>query len=199
MTPPSAKTQPKVEKVVVGEVIVRKKPWGRRFLDTIFGGDPHGVAGFVMLEIIVPAIKEVFVEAISGGVEQAIYGERKSPSRRSGYRPASSSNYVQYNRYSPTPSPRREEPREPRYARVQHDAPEIVFQTRAEAQEVLTRMFDLINEYEQVTLSDLYSMVDITGNYTDESRGWTDIRGTTIMKVRGGYVLDLPPTESLKN
>lgn len=59
-------------------------------------------------------------------------------------------------------------------------------------------MFDLITEYEQVTVSDLYSMVDITGNYTDESYGWTDIRGTTIVKVRGGYILDLPSAESLK-
>lgn len=196
------KDQPKVEKVVVGEVILRKKPVSRRILDTFFGGDPNGVMSFVIMDVVVPAVRDVIVEAFSNGIERMVYGESRAPSRRGPYASQSRSNYVQYNRYS---SPQRvsgyarEEHRElSRRSRATHNTDEIVFQTRAEAQEVLNRMFDLITEYEQVTVSDLYSMVDITGNYTDESYGWTDIRGTTIVKVRGGYILDLPSAESLK-
>lgn len=194
----------KVEKVVVGEVIMRKKPVGRRVLDTLFGGDPHGVLGFVMMEVIVPAVRAVVVDAFQSGVERMVYGETQSPSRRGPFRSTTgpSSSYVRYDRYSSAQQPNRftrEEPREPyRRPRPSHDTDEMLFQTYAEAQEVLTRMWDLLAEYEQVTVSDLMSMVDITGNYTDETRGWTDLRGSKVVKVRGGYILDLPPKESLK-
>lgn len=59
-------------------------------------------------------------------------------------------------------------------------------------------MYLLLQQYEQVTLSDFYSMIDISGNYTDETRGWTDLAGTRIRKVRGGFVVDTPPKENLK-
>lgn len=194
----------KVEKVVTGEVTLRKKPLSKRVLDTFFGGNPHGVMGFVLSEVVVPAMRSLLVEAFSNGVERMVYGgDSPTPNRRGGYRPSGQANYVQYNRFAPSHQPNRyarDEPREiSRRGRSTHDTDEIVFQTHAEAREVLVRMFDLINEYEQVTLSDLYSMVDITGNYTDETHGWTDIRGTEIRRARGGgYILDLPPTQVLK-
>lgn len=203
MTPSSEPK--KVERVITGEVVLRKRPWTKRALDAFFGGNPHGVGGFVVAEVLLPAFREVFVEALNSAVERMVYGEssRSSPGRRGPYSSSSQrSGYVQYNRFATSQQSNRfarDEPRDlGRRPRGTHDTDEILFQTRAEAQEVLTRMYDLLNEYEQVTVSDLYSMVDITGNYTDETLGWLDLRGTEIMKVRGGYILDLPPKVELK-
>lgn len=197
------KNEPKkIEKAIVGEVILRKKPLGKRFLDTFFGGDAQGVVGYVLMDVLVPAIKDVIVDAVSTGVERIIFGESsRAPSRRGGYRPGGSSGYVQYNRYSSPTSfsaHRREDPREiSRRARATHDFDEIILATRVEAQEVLDRLFDLISQYEQATVSDLYELVGISANYADENWGWVDIRGTGITRIRSGYLLDLPRPELL--
>lgn len=199
---PEKQETKKVEKAVVGEVILRKKPLGKRLFDTFFGGDAQGVVGYVLMDVLVPAVKDVIVDAVSTGIERMIFGESsRAPSRRGGYRPGGSSGYVQYNRYSPSHAVhRREEPREiSRRARATHDFDEILLATRAEAQEVLDRLFDLISQYEQATVSDLYELVGVSGNYADENWGWVDIRGTGITRTRAGYLLNLPRPELLKS
>jgi hypothetical protein len=55
-----------------------------------------------------------------------------------------------------------------------------------------------VSQYEQATVNDLYELVGVSGNFTDENYGWTDIRGAGITRIRGGYLLDLPKAELLK-
>lgn len=78
-----------------------------------------------------------------------------------------------------------------------HDFDEIILATRAEGNEVIRRMDDLIQKYEQVTVSDLYQLVDIAPSFTDEKWGWTDIREARVERTRAGYLLDLPRPELL--
>ena len=53
-------------------------------------------------------------------------------------------------------------------------------------------MDELIDRYEVVSVADLYELVGITGNYTDNKYGWTNIRNAEVVRVRDGYVLKLP-------
>jgi hypothetical protein len=82
-------------------------------------------------------------------------------------------------------------------ARRNHDFDEIVLATRAEANEVIDRLFDLISKYEQATVSDLYDLVGLEAKFTDEKWGWRDMRGVQAVRVGGGYLLDLPRPEQL--
>jgi hypothetical protein len=43
-----------------------------------------------------------------------------------------------------------------------------------------------------VSVADLYDLVGVTGNYTDNKYGWTDIRSASVIRVRDGYMLKLP-------
>lgn len=195
----------RVEKAVVGEVITRKPTLGKRFYHTFFGGDAQGVVGYVMMDVLVPAIRDIIVDMVQTGVERMVFGEGKAPGRRnSSYRPGGTTSYgsyTSYNRYS-TPSSfgsRREEPREmSKRARATHDFDEIILATRAEAQEVIDRLFDLVSQYEQATVAELFELVGISAKYTDHKYGWTDVRGAGITRVRDGYLLDLPRAELLK-
>ena len=198
--PESENLPKKVEKITVGEVTRRKKPLGRRFLDTFFGGDAKGVLGYVLMDVLVPAAKDMAADAVSQGIERMIFGEARSTSRRTGARPGGNNSYVSYNRYSTgNPIGRREEPREvSRKARGNHDFDEIILATRVEAEEVIGRLFDLVSQYEMATVADLYELVGVSGNYTDEKWGWTDVRGAGVTRVRSGYLLDLPRPELLK-
>lgn len=193
----------KIEKVTVGEVVRRKKPFGRRLSELFFGGDAQSAASYVFMDVLLPALKDMAAEAVSQGVDRIIFGESRTGSRRSGggYRPTGQNGYVSYNRsYSPTPRDgHREDPREiSRRARSSHNFDEIVLATRVEAQEVIGRLFDLVSQYESATVADLYELCGISGQYTDEKWGWTDIRGAGVVRVAGGYLLDLPRPELLK-
>jgi hypothetical protein len=184
-----------VEKVIVGEVIRQKKPIGRKFKEIFVGGEAKSVWQYIAMDVLVPAAKDMVSDAVSQGIDRMLFGERgpryTSPRRR-GY----ASTQVSYNRYAPTSRGRdprmREEPQFSRRARASHDFDEILIPTRPEAEQVIERMYDLMQRYSQVTVSDLYDLVGLTGNFTDEAWGWYDLRGTDIVKVRNGYLLDLP-------
>jgi hypothetical protein len=189
---PSEKPEEKkIESVVQGEVIRRKKPLGRRFLDTFVGGDAKSVMGYVVMDVLLPAAKDTIADAFSQGIERMLFGEARSTSRRTGARPGTG--YTSYNRFASSSSMRREDPRTiSRQNRARHDFDEIILATRVEAEEVIGRLFDLVSQYEQATVADLYELVGITANYTEQKWGWTDIRGAGAVRVSGGYLLDLP-------
>lgn len=203
-TSPESAPEPKViESVVTSEVTRRKIPLGRRLAETFIGGDARTVGGYVVLEVLVPAARDMIADAFTQGIERMIYGEVKSTSRRTGTRPSGQNGYVSYNRI--TQSNNRSSGlgefarREPdRRARANHDFDGIVIATRVEAQEVLKRMFDIIETYDTATVSDLYELVGITPSYTDSHWGWTELPGADIVRVRDGYLLDLPKPQSVK-
>ncbi len=112
-----------------------------------------------------------------------------------------SNGYISYNRMGqnkPTRSGLDEFQRRPE-RRSNQDFDEIILATRAEAEEVIQRLFDLVSQYQQATVSDLLELVDITGNHTDHKWGWTDLAGAGVTKVRNGYLLDLPRPEPISS
>lgn len=190
----------RVEKVVEGDVVRRKRPLGKRFAEIFFAGDTRGVVSYVIMDVLLPAAKDTFADAFSQGVERMLFGEVRSTSRRTGGRPSGAGGYVSYNRYSQQQGPgsRRDEEREiSRRARSSHDFDEIIVSTRAEAEEIIDRLFDLVSRYEAATVADLYELVGVKTKFTDDRWGWTDIRGAGITRIRSGYLLDLPRPEPL--
>lgn len=193
----------KVEQIVRTEVVRRKRPLGKRFVETFVGTDPRSVWGFVAIDVLIPAAKDMVADAVSQGVERMIFGDARSSSRRTGRRPGSPYiDYTPYNRATrggPRGLTPREDPRPQlsRRARASHDFDEIILTTRVEADEVIERLFDLVDKYEIATVADLYDLVGITGSYTDDKWGWFDLRGAGITRVRHGYLLDLPKPEPL--
>lgn len=198
--PEEPKAEKKVDKVVESEAIRRKKSLGTRLKETFFGGDTRGVLGYVGEEVLLPAARDMIADAVSQGIERMIYGEAKSSSRRTGSRPDGSGPYISYNRYSGSKrkrGPSRRGGDISHRARAAHDFDEIILASRVEAEEVIERLFDLVAKYESATVADLYDLVGITGNYTDDKWGWYDLRGADVRRVRHGYLLDLPRPEPL--
>lgn len=192
----------KFEKVVEGNVIRRKKTLTARFLDTFFGDDSRNAAQYVMSDVLIPAVRETIADAISQGVERMIFGEVRSTSRRTGRRPGDSGPYVSYNRYSSPSSTRprshRDEPRTmSRRERGSHDFGNIILATRAEAEEVIHRLVIALEQYESVSVADLYELLGMDSDYTDDNWGWTDLRRADVRRVPDGYRLVLPRTEPL--
>jgi hypothetical protein len=179
----------KVESVVKGDVKRRKKPLGKRFHETFLGGDARGTANYVVFSVLIPAAKDMLVEAGAQGIERLVYGESR---RRPAGRSPMATGHIAYNR-PPGVSSDRPPAAMSRRARTRFDFDEIILQTRGEAEEVLDRMYDLLSRYDSVSVADLYELTGVESVHTDQKWGWVDLRGSGLTRTRqGGYVIDLP-------
>lgn len=76
--------------------------------------------------------------------------------------------------------------------------PEVIFSKRSEAEEVLTHMLSLMEEYEIVTVADFNDLIGQTSTFQDNKLGWTDLKNATIKRVYTGYLFDLPDPQSIQ-
>lgn len=183
----------KVERVVLSGVSRRKPPLGRRFKELFVRGDAQSVGGYILNDILLPAVKDTIADMVSQGIERMLFGEGRSTSRRTGARPGAGP--TPYHRYASTPpwqkDRQREEPRS-RQARGTHNFDDIILETRVEGEEVVERLYDLVNRYQEATVADLYELVGLPAAFTDEKWGWTELRGAGVTRISNGYLLDLP-------
>lgn len=178
----------KVEKIVKGTVKSKKKNGIDRLKDNFISEDAANIKTYVVMDVLIPAVKKAICDIVKNGVDMILYGE----SGRSNRRP---SEYVSYDR-------RYLDRGDPRFykadrARIGYSYDDIILETRGEAEDVLARMDELIELYGMVSVADLYDLVGITGNYTDNKYGWTNIRNAEPVHVRDGYMLRLPKVTSL--
>lgn len=178
----------KVEKIVKGTVKSKKKNSIDKLKDNFISEDAANIKTYVVMDVLIPAVKKAICDIVKNGVDMILYGE----SGRSNRRP---SEYVSYDR-------RYLDRGDPRFykadrARIGYSYDDIILETRGEAEDVLARMDELIEIYGMVSVADLYDLVGITGNYTDNKYGWTNIRNAEPVHVRDGYMLRLPKVTSL--
>jgi hypothetical protein len=188
----------KVERITSGEAKRKKKSLGKQFKETFVGGDARTAARYVVMDVLVPAARDMIVDMGVAGIEKFIFGEAR---RRRGPTPPPSGpqGYFNYNRpYTPTGS-RMTGPERvmSRRARAAHDFDEVVLESRAEAEEVINRLFEIVSRYESATVADLYELVGLSSVHTDHKWGWTNLRGAGVSTTRDGYLLDLPEPEPL--
>ena len=184
---------------LTGSVVRRQKPLGTRFRERFIGGDDaKGVWNFVFEDVLVPAFKDTVTTAVTEAVERAVFGDVRT--RRGSSRGPSHSGggHVQYNRMS-APIQRananvREDPRPSisREARARHDFDQFVLQHRVDAEEIIDRLFSILDQYDVVTVADLYESLGQSASFVDEKWGWYELKGADISRTKGGYLLDLP-------
>lgn len=173
-----------VEKVVKGTVKTKKKR-GSKLKDVFISEDASNVKSYVFMDVLVPAVKKAISDIVRDGIDMILYGEARS--KKSG----SNASYVSYRSYSD-----RDRREERRYSdsrvRSTYSYDDIILETRGEAEDVLTRMDELIDTYGIVSVADMYDLVGISGNYTDNKYGWSNLRNAEPVRVRDGYMLKLP-------
>lgn len=183
----------KIERVTQGRVQRRKKPRGRRLKEMFFGGDRRGVWEYITGDVLIPSLKDTIADVVTLGIERMIFDEVRPSGRRGSRYRRDPRGHTRYDRFS-SPSSRRDEPRDmSRRNRASHNFDEIILDSRVEAEEVIDSLFDLIQQFEEVTVSDLYQLVGISDSYTDQKWGWDDLTGAGATRLSGGgYLLDLP-------
>lgn len=174
---PNKKEERRLDKVVTGEVKVKKRSKGRKLVDLFFNEDWGDIRDYVIFEKAIPDVKNVILDIM----EMIFFGSAK---RRTARRDGT---YVSYNSYS---SGRRVE-RKPQ--RTVYSFDDIIIDSRGEAEQILDILSEMIDRYGEATVAEFYDLVGITRNgYTDRSYGWKDLRGANIRHTRDGYLFEMP-------
>ena len=168
--------------VVTGKVVTKKQSKFRKFTNEFISEDAKNVRSYVFGEVLIPAIKKAISDIVTDGISMILYGESGKGGRRSTASKVSYRDYYDRDYRS----------RDTRSTTSGYSYDDIVLDSRGEAQDVLDRMDELMDTYKLVRVADLYDLVGITGNYTDNKYGWTNIRNAEVVRVRDGYMIKMP-------
>ena len=190
----SDKSKERKEITQVTEARVKRESTAKKVVGEIIREDAKSVGETVLWDVIIPTVKNLISDTVTRGIESMLYGGDTRPSRsRSGY-----SDYSGYSR----PKDRRDRSSERRPSRsarhAEPDRNEIIFDTRSDANDVIDRMSDLIDQYGQVSLADLNALIGASSNFIDDNWGWTDMGSFNVRQVRDGFMLTHDEPQSLK-
>ena len=182
-----ASKEKKIEKVVNGKVKTRKNE-GRKLANMFISEDAGNIKSYVVLDVLVPAIKKAIADIVTGGIDMLFYDGGKGNSRnRSGSKVSYRSYYDDRRDYRDDRDDR------DRYNSARRfDYDDIIFETRVDAERVREQMNDAIKRYGFVTIADMYDMADLQAPWTSANYGWTNIRTAETVRVYDGYIIKLP-------
>lgn len=174
----------KKKKIIKGKVRKQKKTWTKQVVETFVGEEVDSVGHYILHDVVIPAIKSTLSDAVQGGIEMLLFGERghnRGSSNRNGRPNISYTNYSRNDKRSNRHSQSR--------GRTMQD---IILDSRRDAQDVLNSLVDIIDEYGQASVADLNDLIGVSGKYTDNDYGWDNLNTARITHIRDGYLLDLP-------
>lgn len=163
-----------------------------KFVDLFFERDLRSVVIDTIRDIIVPAIKDTFVNSVNNAANMLVGGgysrSRPDDVRRNGREPGS--RYHSGLRHEPgatqLSSPKEDEP--DTSARMSKSMDRIWVETKSIADDIVNSILEHFAEYDILTVADLISFADIReNNWTRNDWGWLDINGDNIRVV---YVPD---------
>lgn len=179
----SSPPEKKLEKVVSGGAKTRKKSEVKKLANVFVPEDAENVKSYILMDVIVPGIKNAIADVVS----IMLFGEagRLGTRREKGSR-------VSYQKYYDDRRDDRRDYGRPRAA-AGFEYDDIIFETRGDADLVLDQLEAAIDQYGIASVADLYDLAGITcRSYTAHKYGWTDIRTGKVIRIRDGYILQLP-------
>ena len=192
------KPEKHLEKVTTGEVILRKKGIGSKFRGIFIQTDFPSLMKYVTYEVAVPAAKNFVWDILTKGGQRVLFGESgrprnygtpqeprfqyQSPIRRQ-YHDVVSREVTNILRGGYKPA-----------NRLQDD---IILSSRAEVDALLEQLNDIIDTYDKTSIADLYEILGIKADFTDNDWGWRYLGNVRVREFRDGYLVDFPPAEPI--
>ena len=182
----AAEEKKEIKKVVSGKVKTKKND-GRKFANIFISEDAANVKSYVFMDVLVPAIKKAVVDIVTDGINMVFYGDTNGGGRSKNR----SGNKVSYRAYYD--DDRRDRRDSGTRVGNRFDYDDLIFDSRGEAEAVLSQMDEVIDRYDFVTVADMYDMADLTAPYTANKYGWDNLRNAEVIRERGGgYIIKLP-------
>ena len=202
--------RPRPKKVLAEPPKKRKQGLMERLVKGFLGPEGlPGIGAYLNEEIIVPSIKNIIVEAVTSGINMAIFGERGRPTggnkyhssfngTRTTYRPETQYHTTRTSRHtSELPPPSRREI----ISDIRYHVTDYPIANREVANDALVNLTEYADKYNYASVADYYDILGVESTHTDYNYGWQfdDLAkyGGVIRLRDGSYLLDLPPVETL--
>lgn len=193
-----------IEKIISGEATVRKPSKFKRFRQSFIAGDASSVGEYVLWNLLIPSAQDALSYVATTFIEMMIHGDRRTrfgptSTPAQGLGSTSRINYGGISSHGQNRlvlGPSQNSPiSEPMHTRFNPN--EIVVPTRPEAEDIINKMIEVLEKYNAVTVSDLYRMVGVSPDYTDQKWGWTNLDAADVKRVSDGVLLVLPRPQDL--
>jgi hypothetical protein len=194
------KERKKLEPVVKGVTVKQKPSIFTKFKES-FLGEGANVGEFVVYDILVPALRNT-ISDMGFGLIEMFFGTSRDRGRSSRVIRDRGRSYIDYRGASSGRDRGRDRDRDDyrdidRRDRARHEFGNVLFDSRGEAEDVLARLVDLIQEYGEATVAAFYELSRIESTHADSNYGWTNLRDAYTDRVRNGYIIVFPQTRPL--
>lgn len=179
-------------RVTRGDAKIKPKSELSKLTGAFIRMDIHDVVDCLVTDIVVPAIVNLIEDVFVNGTRLILRGETSRGDRRSR---ADKVSYRKY--YDDRDRDRDRDDRDRDKSHSVYDYDRISFPSRSDAEAVLNRMQEAIEEYGQVPIADLYEFAGVRSEHTTYKYGWTSIKSADVERRRDGYYLKLPTPRSL--
>ena len=160
----------------------------KKLVSLFLADDWDTIKDRIVNDIILPKVKELACNIVNEAVSTMFFGEAKHRGK------SGTNNVIDYASYSRGSSNRNSNGS--RSAELYKD---VKFETRGEAEVTLELMNDILAEYGEVKVADLYEAAGITTKNWQFTQkfGWTDLGACHIDRLVDGYKLVMPKVKPL--
>lgn len=186
------KKKEKIEPVAKGRVVVKKQSIPKRFMSELFANNSKTIGQYIFEDVFMPTVKDLLYSIGVGSLGMLFLGEDRAPNRpRSGYENDRVSWATPYRDISNG----KKRNTEPKHKRL--DYREVLFRTRAEAEDVLRYLNEYLYDYGNVSLLNFYELAGVDEDrirFTDDKYGWENLDRVSIVhdKENNGYYIAFP-------
>lgn len=184
-----AQKEKRIERVVNGNVKVKKKSVFSKIRDSIVSDDSTSVKSYILNDVLIPSFKKAVSDIVTNGIDIILYGETRHSKKPNGSK-------VSYTSYY-------DRDRDDRYrapiTRSDYSYNNVVVSSRAEAEKIIEVLEETISTYGVATVADFYDSVGITGQFTDNNFGWTNLSTAKAIPTRDGWIISLPRALAITN
>lgn len=190
--------RPKVSQITSVPGKRRKKSSLERLVKSFINDDSESVAEFIVYDILIPRIKDMLYEIVTGSSSRILYGGDRARPSKPGY--SNTSRYHDSYRGKPSVPWRDDIPETTRkVARSarSYSSDDVEVESREKGLEILHDMSNYIELYGDMPVAVLNDFCGISSEPMDEKYGWTDISRAAVRYIRGKWVIVMPKAEYL--
>lgn len=187
----TAKTEPSRVAAPIAKGRLKKDSAAKKAVKSMIKTDGHQIKEFVFGEVLIPTLKDAVYKIITNGLSMVLFDRVDGPR---GGRSGLSGTRISYSGYYRGDSAPRES-RSDRYSRRESFVPDgqIVYDTRQQAEDIIDGMADIIDQYGQVSIADMYDLSDMSAPpHTYNRYGWRTTRDFYTRHVPDGWVIVTP-------
>lgn len=178
----------KIQKRVSKPAKTKKKGELRKIAEEFIVDDVKNIKTYVITDVLIPTIKDTIWDILTNTLDMFLFNGTKDHRKR-----GKSSPKISYRDYYDSKNDRGRNYE----IRDRFDYDDLEFDSRGEADAVLTGMLETIDQYGVVSVADMYDMADVTAPYTGNRYGWTSLRNAEVVRVRNAYIIKLPKAKPI--